>query len=210
VPPAGSVRASEIVILDLVEGLPQFDQYNALLVVIDKFTKYGHFIPIKHPYTALHIAQIFMNNVYKLHCLPKTIILDRDPVFTSAVWQQLFRLSDTKPMMSSSYHPQTDGQTERLNQCVEGFLRCTVHSCPRRWSKWISMAEFWYNTSVVFHQDLPYPLPSLTGPLSHETQLLFYFFYISVLYVRGTKATNYFTSRMEIIIKLINNFEWEP
>jgi len=98
-------QAWEIVSLDFVEGLPQSDQYNALLVVIDKFTKYGHFISIKHPYTALHIAQIFMNNVYKLHGLPKTIISDRDPVFTSAVWQQLFKLSDTKLMMSSSYHP---------------------------------------------------------------------------------------------------------
>lgn len=117
-------------------------------MVIDKFTKYGHFIPIKHPFTALHVAQIFLNNVYKLHGLPKTIICDRDRVFTSAVWQQLFKLTDTKLMMSSSYHPQTDGQTERLNQCVEGFLRCTVHSCPRQWSKWISAAEFWYNTTV--------------------------------------------------------------
>lgn len=89
-----------------------------------------------------------MNHVYKLHGLPKTIISNRDRVFTSSVWQQLFRLSDTKLMMSSSYHPQTDGQTERLNQCVEGFLRCTVHSCPRQWSKWISVAEFWYNTSI--------------------------------------------------------------
>lgn len=130
-------QAWEIANLDFVEGLPQSDQYDALLVVIDNFTKYGHFIPIKHAYTALHIAQIFMNDVYKLHGLPKTIISDRDPVFTSAVWQQLFKLSDTKLMMSSSYHPQIDGQTECLNQCVEGFLRCTVHSYPRQWSKWI-------------------------------------------------------------------------
>ena len=141
-------QAWEMISMDFVEGLPNSDNFNALLVVIDKLTKYGHFIPIKHPFTALQVAQLFMNNVYKLHGLPKTIISDRDRVFTSAVWQQLFRLSDTKLMMSSSYHPQTDGQTERLNQCVEGFLRCTVHSCPRQWSKWISVAEFWYNTSV--------------------------------------------------------------
>ena len=131
-----------------MEGLPQSGNYNALLVVIDNFTKYGHFILIKHPFTALQVAQIFMNNVYKLHGLPKTIISDRNRVFTSTVWQQLFQLSDTKLMMSSSYHPQIDGQTERLNQCVECFLRCTVHSCPKQWSKWISVAEFWYNTST--------------------------------------------------------------
>ena len=83
-----------------------------------------------------------MNHVYKLHGLPKIIISDRDRVFTSAIWQQLFKLTDTKLMMSSSYHPQTDGETERLNQCVEAFLRCTIHSCPRQWSKWILVAEF--------------------------------------------------------------------
>jgi hypothetical protein len=49
--------------------------------------------------------------------------------------------------MSSSYHPQIDGQTKRLNQCLEAFLRCSVHSCPKQWSKWLSVAEFWYNTS---------------------------------------------------------------
>jgi hypothetical protein len=51
-------------------------------------------------------------------------------------------------MMSSSYHSQTDGQTERLNQCLEGFLRCTVHSCPRQWHKWLPVAEYWYNTTI--------------------------------------------------------------
>lgn len=71
----------------------------------------------------------------------------QDRVFTSNFWQQLFRLSDTKLLMSSSYHPQTNGQTERLNQCLEVFLRCLVHSYPKKWSKWTEVAEFWYNTS---------------------------------------------------------------
>ena len=91
--------------MDFIEGLPTSDHYKSLLVVIDKFSKYGHFIPLKHPFTALQVAQLFMNHVYKLHGLPKTIISDRDRVFTSSVWQQLFRLSDTKLMISSSYHP---------------------------------------------------------------------------------------------------------
>jgi hypothetical protein len=141
-------QAWEIVCLDFIEGLPTSDRHNALLVVIDKFTKYGHFIPLTHPFTALQIAQLFMSHIYKLHGLPKAIVSDRDRIFTSAVWQELFRLSDTKLMMSSAYHPQTDGQTERLNQSIEGFLRCTVHSCPKQWSKWIPVAEFWYNTTI--------------------------------------------------------------
>jgi len=89
-----------------------------------------------------------MSNVYKLHGLPKAIILDQDRIFTSVVWQELFCLSDTKLMMRSTYKPQIDGQTERLNQSLEAFLRCTVHSCPKQWSKWISVAEFWYNTTT--------------------------------------------------------------
>jgi hypothetical protein len=68
-------------------------------------------------------------------------------VFTSKLWQELFKLSDTKLLMSSAYHPQTDGQTERLNQCLEAFLRCAIHSCPKDWSKWIALAEYWYNTT---------------------------------------------------------------
>ena len=93
-----------------------------------------------------------MNNVYKLHGLPQQLISDRDRIFTSNIWQELFKLTDTQLIMSSSYHPQIDGQTERLNQCLENFLRCTVHSCPRQWHKWLPLAEYWYNTA--FHSTL--------------------------------------------------------
>lgn len=140
-------QAWATVSMDFIEGLPKSGKFDTILVVVDKFSKYGHFIPLAHPYTALQIAQLYLDQVYKLHGLPQAIISDRDRVFTSALWQELFRLTDTKLMMSSSYHPQTDGQTERLNQCLETFLRCSVHSCPRQWSKWLSLAEYWYNTS---------------------------------------------------------------
>jgi len=136
-----------VVSLDFIEGIPQSNRYNTILVVVDKFTKYGHFIPLAHPYTALQVAQLYLANIYKLHGLPQTIISDRDRIFTSKVWQELFKLTDTQLAMSSSYHPQSDGQTERLNQCLETFLRCTVNACPKQWSQWLSLAEFWYNTS---------------------------------------------------------------
>lgn len=136
-----------VISMDFIEGLPSSNRMNTILVVVDKFTKYAHFIALSHPFTALQVAQLFMQNIYKLHGLPESIISDRDKIFTSKVWQELFRLSDTKLLMSSSYHPQTDGQTECLNQCLEAFLRCTVHSCPHQWYKWLPLAEFWYNTS---------------------------------------------------------------
>jgi hypothetical protein len=82
--------------LDFVEGLPKLGSYNCILVVIDKYTKYGHFLPLSHPYSALTVAQKFVDNIYRLHGLPSVIISDRDPVFTSKLWQELFRLSDPK------------------------------------------------------------------------------------------------------------------
>ena len=136
-----------VVCMDFIEGLPSSNRNDVILVVIDKFTKYAHFMALPHPFTAFQVAQVFLNSVYKLHGLPEAIISDRDRIFTSAVWQELFKLTDTQLLMSSSYHPQTDGQSERLNQCLETFLRCTVHACPKQWCKWLPLAEFWYNTS---------------------------------------------------------------
>ena len=77
---------------------------------------------------------------------------DRDPVFTSKLWQELFTRARVSLHMSSAYHPQSDGQTERVNQCLETYLRCFVHTCPSKWIKWLSLAEYWYNTS--FHSSL--------------------------------------------------------
>lgn len=93
-----------------------------------------------------------MDHIYKLHGLPVAIISDCDRVFTSRFWQLLFQLAGTEQRMSTSYHPQTDGQTERVNQCMETYLRCFAQACPRHWSQWLSLAEFWYNTT--FHSAL--------------------------------------------------------
>lgn len=128
-------RAWKVVSLDFIEGMPKSQGKDTILVIIDKFSKYAHFLPLTHPFTALSVAQLYFSQVYKLHGLPEAIISDRDRIFTSALWQELFRLSGTQLLMSSSYHPQTDGQTERLNQCLEAFLWCSVHSCPSQWHK---------------------------------------------------------------------------
>jgi len=104
-------RAWTIVNMYFVEGLPKSDGADVILVVIDKLTKYGHFLPLSHPYTAMQVAKLYFNNVYQLYGLPQAIISDRDKIFTGNLWQELFSLSDTQLLMSSSYHTQTDGQT---------------------------------------------------------------------------------------------------
>jgi transposase InsO family protein len=139
-------HAWQVVSLDFIEGLPRSGNADCILVVVDTFSKYAHFIGLLHPFTALKVAQIFIAHVYKLHGLPKALVSDRDRIFTSTLWQELFHLSDTHLQMSTAYHPQSDGQTERVNQCLETFLRSFVHSCPNKWSAWLPQAEFWYNT----------------------------------------------------------------
>jgi hypothetical protein len=79
-------KAWSIICMDFIEGLPLFGNHNVILVVIDKFTKYAHFVPLRHPFTAATVAQEFMNTVYRLHGLPNTIISDRDHIFTSRPW----------------------------------------------------------------------------------------------------------------------------
>ncbi|KAL8135097.1 hypothetical protein AgCh_009933 [Apium graveolens] len=141
--------AWEVISMDFVEGLPRSKGKDTILVVIDGLTKYCHLITLTHPYSALNVAQEVLNQVIKLHGVPFTIITDRDTIFMSSFWQELFNVMGTKSRMSSAYHPQTDGQIERLKQCIEMYLRCMTGQKPNEWADWIDMAEWWYNTS--FH-----------------------------------------------------------
>lgn len=127
--------------MDFIEGLPSSSYKTVIYVVVDRLSKYAHFISLTHPYTATAVAQAFLDNVFKLHGMPLSIVSDRDPVFTSKLWKELFRLQSTSLCMGSSYHPQTDGQTEVVNRCVEGYLRCVAGDRPTVWTKWLSLAE---------------------------------------------------------------------
>ncbi|XP_026453013.1 uncharacterized protein LOC113353717 [Papaver somniferum] len=126
----GGHSAWQHITMDFINGMPISDRKSILLVIVDKLTKYAHFIPLHHPYTAVSVAQVFLNQVFKLHGLPSSIVSDRDKVFTSNFWQDLFKATGTKLNLSTTYHPQTDSQTERVNACLENYLRCIAGHKP--------------------------------------------------------------------------------
>ena len=148
--------------MDFVEGLHKSQQKSVVFVVVDRFTKYVHFIPLAHPYTAAKVAQVFMQYVFKLHGMPSTIVSDRDPVFTSKFWSELMKLQGANLTTSSSYHPQSDGQTEVVNKSLEHYLRAFAADRPHSWVDWLPMAEFWFNTN--FHTSIKLtPFEALYG-----------------------------------------------
>ena len=102
--------------MDFIDGLPPSKGKTVLVVVVDLLSKYAHFIPMSHPYTAPKVAQTFFENVFKLHGMPSSIVCDRDSTFISAFWKELFKLQGTSFNFNSFYHPQTDGQTEVVNR----------------------------------------------------------------------------------------------
>ena len=104
--------------MDFIEGLSPSNGHTVIMVIVDRLTKYAHFVALRHPYTAVTIAKSFIANVVHLHGVLTSIVSDRDKVFISSFWQTLFQLQGTKLRMSSSYHPQTDGQTEVVNRTL--------------------------------------------------------------------------------------------
>lgn len=137
----------EDISMDVITCLPPSHGFTVILVVVDRLSKYIHFAPLKADFTSLKVVETFFHIVIKLHGFPKSIISDRDKVFTSSFWQHLFKLSGTTLAMSFAYHPQSDGQTEAVNKCLEMYPRCFAGQEPHKWAKLLDWAEFWYNSS---------------------------------------------------------------
>lgn len=134
--------------MDFIDELPKSNGKTTIFVVVDRLSKFAHFIPISHPYTAATIAQVFFENIFKLHGMPQSVVCDTDPTFTGLFWRELFRLQGTSFNFSSSYHPQTDGQSEVVNKTVEMYLRCFSSYRPKEWVQWIPWAAYCYNTNL--------------------------------------------------------------
>ncbi|CAI7740239.1 unnamed protein product [Closterium sp. NIES-53] len=138
----------QVVSLDFMTGLPSTSRgHDSILVVIDKFSKMGHFIPTNATAIAEATARLFFDRIITIHGIPATLISDRDPKFTSKLWKELMGLLGTKLAISSAYHPQTDGQTEQLNQVVEQLLRTACKDDVSHWDTQLPTLEFAYNNA---------------------------------------------------------------
>lgn len=154
--PAGLLQPLEIpqkqwehVSLDFIGPLPVTlnSHYDMILNVVDKFSKMVHLFPCKSSITAAQTARLFFDGVVKHHGVPSAIISDRDPRFTSRFWRELWKLMGTQLRMSTAYHPQTDGQTERSNRTVEEILRSVVNANADDWDQHLTAVEIALNSS---------------------------------------------------------------
>ncbi|KAJ1155054.1 hypothetical protein NDU88_007790 [Pleurodeles waltl] len=142
-------RPWEHISLDFITGLPVVQQHSVILVVVDSLTKYGHLIACKKLLTSSELATILLNRVVRYHGLPKVILSDRGSQFASNFWKIWCKTLQVTSTLSTSHHPQTDGQTERLNQTLKQYLRAYAEKALNSWTSMLWLAELAYNNS--FH-----------------------------------------------------------
>jgi hypothetical protein len=139
--------------MEFIIGLSKSTKQNdAIIIVVDKLSKVSHFIPVKSTCKEIDISNIFMKYIFKLHGMPKKIISERDKKITSNFWKYLFSRFETKFIFGTSYHPQTNEQTERVNQVLEDMLRMHVMHHPRKWEDYLPLVGFSYNND--YHEAL--------------------------------------------------------
>ena len=153
--------------MDFIIGLPMTTRMkNAILVVVDRFSKMTHFIACTEQVNATKCVELVYEEIVRLHGLPLSITSDRDGRFMSAFWRTLWRRAGTKLIFSSSFHPQTDGQTEVVNRSVGNMLHCLCGGKIGTWDLVLAQAEFAYNSSVNRATGLS-PFQIVYGRLPH-------------------------------------------
>jgi len=139
--------------MDFVVGLPRtIQKFDFIWVIVDRLTKSAHFLPINIRYSLEKLTELYIKEIVRLHGVPKSIISNRDPKFTSKFWESLHQALGTKLHLSSAYHPQTDGQSERTIQSLEDLLRACVLENSNSWDRYLPLIEFTYNNS--FHSSI--------------------------------------------------------
>lgn len=131
--------------MDFIMPLPISHGQTGILVIVDRLTKMAHFCPVKKEITAMETVDKLMNEVFKHHGLPDKIISDRGTQFAAKVTQEMYNRLNITVALSTAYHPQTDGQTERVNQDLETYIRLFCNHRQNDWAKWLHLAEFAYN-----------------------------------------------------------------
>jgi len=136
------------ILADFITKLPIAQRYDSILVVVDRLTKMVHFIPTTEKTSAEGLARLFRDNVWKLYGLPKSIISDRGPLFATGLMRELNQMLGIESKMLTAFHSQTDGQTERVNQKLEQYLRMFIDHQQEQWPDWLGTAEFAYNNKA--------------------------------------------------------------
>ncbi|GJT49188.1 putative nucleotidyltransferase, ribonuclease H [Tanacetum coccineum] len=142
------IRKWDEISMDFVTGLPTTQKrHDAIWVVVDRLTKSAHFLPIRKNYGISKLAEIFRQEIVRLHGTPTSIVSDRDPKFTSHFWKGLQKAWGTRLKFSTAFHPQTDGQSERTIQTLEDMLRACALEWTGSWDEYLCLVEFAYNNS---------------------------------------------------------------
>ena len=137
----------EVISMDFITHLPKSSNGNdSIFVIVDKLTKYVHCLAVKEKMSSKQTAELFFDRIVTLHGLPSKIVSDRDTRFTSNFWKELTRILGVQQNMSTSFHPQTDGQSERMNRIIEDMLRCYIQR-QTEWEKWLPFVEIAINNS---------------------------------------------------------------
>jgi len=131
---------------DFITDLPESSGYTKILVVVDRFTKMAHFIPLSRKDSPT-VAKAYLENVWKYHGFPEDVVSDRDGTFTGQYFTDLYNYLGITRSMRTTFHPQTDGQTEGINQVIEAYLRSYCNYEQNDWAEMLGMAEFAYNNS---------------------------------------------------------------